>query len=156
MNNENELKNRSADTGGLAFPEEEQELLEKIEDRPRLIQQIIARHHMGPLPDPDDMARYGSIIPNGAERIMQMAEKEQSARLQMEEKEQQERFSYLKQEQAIKKRGQWFACFSVIVFAAISVYLIYSGSPTAGALLMGASLATVVLAFIAGRSQSKE
>lgn len=156
MNNENELKNRPTDTGGLAFPAEERELLEKIEDSPRLIQQIIARHHMGPLPDPEDMARYGNIIPNGAERIMQLAEKEQSARLQMEAAEQEGRFSYLKQEQAIKKRGQWFACFSIIVFAAISVYLIYSGSPTAGALLMGASLATVVLAFIAGRSQTKE
>ena len=157
MNNEGELKNRSTDTGGLVFPaQEEQELLEKIEDRPRLIQQIIARHHQGPLPTPEDMVSYNNIIPNGAERIMQMAEKEQSARLQFETKDQEERFEYLKQEQNIKKRGQWFACLSIIVFASISVYLIYSGSPTAGALLMGASLATVVLAFIAGRGQTKE
>ncbi|MDO1509965.1 MULTISPECIES: DUF2335 domain-containing protein [unclassified Neisseria] len=151
-----ELQNRPEEEGGLLCTGEDQEILQKIENRPQLLNQIIAKHHMRPLPAPEDMARYSNIIPNGAERIMQMAEKEQTARLQMEDKEQRERFNFLKQEQEIKKRGQLFGCLSVIVFAAISFYLIYSGSPTAGASLMGASLVAVVLAFVAGRSNTKE
>ena len=35
----------------------------------------------GPLPTPSDLERYGKIIPNGVERIVAMAEKEQEARL---------------------------------------------------------------------------
>lgn len=34
----------------------------------------------GPLPDPDSFAKYESILPGSAERILKMAEKEQSAR----------------------------------------------------------------------------
>lgn len=35
----------------------------------------------GPLPTPSDLERYGKIIPNGVERIVVTAEKEQEARL---------------------------------------------------------------------------
>jgi uncharacterized membrane protein len=37
----------------------------------------------GPLPHPEALARFDQVIPNGAERIMQMTEKEQAARLDM-------------------------------------------------------------------------
>ena len=30
----------------------------------------------GPLPDPNSLARYNEVLPNAAERIMSMAEKE--------------------------------------------------------------------------------
>ena len=34
--------------------------------------------HSGPLPSPETLAAYADILPDAAERIMQMAEKEQS------------------------------------------------------------------------------
>lgn len=36
--------------------------------------------HSGPLPMAEDMRHYNDIIPNGADRIMQLAEKEQTNR----------------------------------------------------------------------------
>jgi len=38
----------------------------------------------GPLPPPAALEKFNQIIPNGAERILAMAEKEQSARIEYE------------------------------------------------------------------------
>lgn len=38
------------------------------------------RTHSGPIPDPDTLERYNQIIPNAANRILEMAEKEQAHR----------------------------------------------------------------------------
>ncbi len=49
---------------------------------------VVTMHktHIGPLPDPETLSEYDAIIPNGAERIMQMAEKQLEHRLKMENK----------------------------------------------------------------------
>lgn len=41
---------------------------------------VTRHHHKGPLPDPETLRKYDDIIPNGAERIMAMAEREQKQR----------------------------------------------------------------------------
>lgn len=41
-------------------------------------------HRSGPLPSPDDLALYNQIIPNGADRIMKMAENQAEHRQQLE------------------------------------------------------------------------
>lgn len=41
-------------------------------------------HHSGPLPHPETLAQYEEIIPNGAERIMAMAEKQSAHRIELE------------------------------------------------------------------------
>lgn len=40
--------------------------------------------HSGPLPAPEDLARYDDLLPGAAERIFAMAEREQNHRLSME------------------------------------------------------------------------
>lgn len=49
---------------------------------------VVTMHktHIGPLPDPETLSEYSAIIPNGAERIMQMAEKQLDHRMKMENK----------------------------------------------------------------------
>ena len=47
---------------------------------------IVSAQWSGPLPPPQALQDFDSIIENGAERIMVMCEKEQSARLWREEK----------------------------------------------------------------------
>jgi hypothetical protein len=42
--------------------------------------------HIGPLPDPETLTEYSAIIPEGAERIMRMAEKQLDHRMKMENK----------------------------------------------------------------------
>ena len=50
----------------------------------RAVIQTVQKIHMGPLPDPNTLAEYNNIIPNGAERIMAMAEKQSDHRMKME------------------------------------------------------------------------
>ncbi|ELR72618.1 hypothetical protein C900_00997 [Fulvivirga imtechensis AK7] len=38
---------------------------------------IQEKTHSGPIPDPETLSHYNKIIPNGAERIMAMAENQQ-------------------------------------------------------------------------------
>lgn len=44
----------------------------------------VAKHHSGPLPAPEDLARYEQLLPGAAERIIAMAELEQKHRVTME------------------------------------------------------------------------
>lgn len=45
---------------------------------------IVSAQWQGPLPPPGALEQFDRIIPNGAERIMVMCEKEQAARLGIE------------------------------------------------------------------------
>lgn len=51
-------------------PKKKQELLKAIS-----FTSIQQRTHSGPLPDAETLIKYDSVIPNGADRIMKMAEK---------------------------------------------------------------------------------
>lgn len=45
-----------------------------------------AAYFSGPIPPPDTLARYNDIIPNGAERILAMAENQSAHREKLEDK----------------------------------------------------------------------
>jgi len=46
--------------------------------------QQIQRFHIGPLPDPETLRAYDEIIPNGAERLMQLVERQSNHRQALE------------------------------------------------------------------------
>lgn len=48
-------------------------------------EQLISAQWEGPLPPPATLADFNNIVENGAERIVQMAEKEQAHRIRMDE-----------------------------------------------------------------------
>lgn len=50
------------------------------------ITMVQERTHSGPLPDPESLVRYNSVITEGANRIMKMAEKQQEHRMALETK----------------------------------------------------------------------
>ena len=54
-------------------------LMEKLERQKRAVKaaiQVSEEHHFsGPLPRPEDLAKYDQIVPGAAARIIQMAEK---------------------------------------------------------------------------------
>ena len=73
----------------------------------------------GVLPSPEDMERFNAVIPNGAERIMRLAEREQEHRISVEQ-------VLLPQNISAHARGQWLgAAISMlaIVSAALTGYL---------------------------------
>lgn len=48
-------------------------------------EQLISAQWEGPLPPPSTLSEFNSIVENGAERIVRMAEKEQDHRIRMDE-----------------------------------------------------------------------
>ena len=68
-NNSNNLKKPDAEL--IAGNNEECEKIEKVAAL------ILRKYHAGPLPPPETLKEYNEILPDAAERIFSMAEKEQ-------------------------------------------------------------------------------
>lgn len=74
--------------------EREKELIERVAESPELLEQVLQTpqaigaltmmqaqiSHFGPLPMASEIEKYNSVIPNGADRIMKLAEREQENR----------------------------------------------------------------------------
>ena len=56
----------------------------KEEQGLRVVTTMIQKVHQGPLPDPETLGGYEQILPGAAERVMQMAEREQGHRHKLE------------------------------------------------------------------------
>ena len=82
----------------------------------------------GPLPSPESLAKYNAVIPNAAERIMAMAEKEMEHRHQREDAEQRQDEMLLAKrwKLAITSIILGFVC--VLVLSALIGYALYVGA----------------------------
>jgi len=109
----------------------------------------IQKSHSGPLPDAETLAQYDKIIPNGAERIMQMAEKEQEYR-----------HNYTKE--LVKRQlnqisiGQFMGFGIAILGIGGGIFLAYSGKETTGLSTIIGSLVILAGAFITGKVQENK
>ncbi len=79
----------------------------------------------GPIPDPETLAKFESIQPGFAERLLSMAEKEQSARHKFTESMIELEKETAKTELLNFKRGQILAFCSVILIVGICAYAFY-------------------------------
>ena len=75
----------------------------------------------GPLPAPESLAKYDSVVPGSAERILAMAEKEQNHRHQTEDKA-------ARRQYVIAFLSVLFAFACVIALVGLVFYAIYKGS----------------------------
>jgi uncharacterized membrane protein len=105
---------------------------------------IIQKSHSGPLPDPETLAHYNSIITDGANRIMVMAEKQQDHRIKLETKA---IGSQLFQSQL----GQIFGFVISIIVISAGVYLGVNGHETMGSILVSATLVSLASIFALGK-----
>jgi len=112
---------------------------------------VITMHktHIGPLPDPETLTKYSEIIPNGAERIMQMAEKQLDHRMKMENK-------VVGGQMLQSNIGQFLAFLIGIAALGASTYCIVSGYEWSGSALGIGGLTGLVTAFIKGRSSQEK
>ena len=112
---------------------------------------VVTMHktHIGPLPDPETLIQYSDIIPNGAERIMQMAEKQLEHRMTMEKK-------VIGGQMLQSNIGQFLAFFIGIAALGASTYCIISGYEWSGSALGIGGLTGLVTAFIKGRSNQEK
>jgi len=109
----------------------------------------VTTYHQGPLPTPEDMARYNEIIPNGADRIMKMAEAQSAHRIEIER-------LVITRQQNQSDRGQMFGLIIGIIGILTGALLSYGGHDWVGGIIGGTTVVSLVGAFITGKWQQKK
>lgn len=116
-------------------------------------EEVIVRGHTtevytGPIPHPSTLAAFNDIVPDGADRIIKMAEKDQDIKAQIRLKSIDVRDTASKREHLEILAGQTFAFLLCAGALVGGVYLIATGHEVAGGILSGASLASVLKTLI--------
>lgn len=110
---------------------------------------IQEKTHFGPLPDSESLVEYNSVIPNGADRIMNMAEKQQQHRISIESK-------VIKSQSIQSFLGQIFGLIIGLVGIISGTYLASIGATTVGGIIAGGTVVSLVSVFVIGKkSQNK-
>lgn len=111
--------------------------------------QIVSKsaYFSGPLPPPELLAAYDDVHPGLAERIVAMAEKEQTFGHEITH-------AALNAENDEHRRGQHYALIGSIVAFLCSFGLGVVGATTAATVVGGATVVSLVTAFILGRKLS--
>lgn len=109
---------------------------------------VVTMHktHIGPLPDPETLSEYSALIPDGANRIMQMAEKQLEHRMKMENK-------VVGGQMLQSNIGQILAFLIGIAALSAATFCIVQGHEWAGSIIGVGGLTGLVTAFIKGRGQ---
>jgi uncharacterized membrane protein len=113
------------------------------------IEQTLERkitEHQGPLPQWEDLEKYGQIIPNGADRIMVMAEKQQEHRMSLET-------AAISEQLKQSKRGQIFGLLIGLTAIIGGATCISLGHEWSGAILGGGGLTGLVSVFVIGKKK---
>lgn len=116
----------------------------------REILSLVMRSHSGPLPDAETLSNYNDIIPNGAERIMKMAEESQQGSIAALNKQLNISEIDVKGHYGSIKRAQIFAFSIAILCIGLGSWLVTLGFDTFAYLLIAAPMLTLAGAFIKG------
>jgi uncharacterized membrane protein len=153
-----ENHNKSDEVDGQQFPVDENqaidtEVVNNTEGPSGLQrQQVSLVLQAGPLPPAEELAKYNLIIPNGADRIMAMAEKEQIHRHEMESID-------IKSAPSQIKRGQLSALSIVMGSLVLTGYLFYLGKDGYAIGVISWNFILIAAAFInvrLGRSEDED
>lgn len=110
----------------------------------------------GPLPPPAVLEQYNSILPDAADRIVSMAEKEQEHRHRMQEKLIDAQIFDEKQQRNERRLGQIFGLsIGVVSILAGSVTAVLA-SPIAGGFIGSAGVVGLVSVFVLGRREQQD
>jgi len=121
------------------------------------IQAIVSREHSGPLPAPEDMARYEAILSGAAERIFKKFEEQASHRMEVEKtalnadvhaQQAQLKIVYNREKSVAKSDllGQTLGALIALGAIAGAIYLGSVGQITAAVALCGIPLASIIQA----------
>lgn len=113
------------------------------------LQIAVQQQWSGPLPSPQQLQQFNSIIPKGAERIMTMTEQEAAHRRDQERKA-------LRADFLIQLLGIACAFTVAIGGVAAAVRLALGGHDVVAATMISAPLAIIVTAFLQRRNSNKE
>lgn len=111
---------------------------------------LAASVYYGPLPPPDDLKAYSEIVPDAAERMLAMAEKQAHHRQEMERRQLElDRVGTLT---SLRHERWGLVCGTVCVLALIAaaLWIAWLGNTNAAAILGTGTLAGVATAFVVG------
>lgn len=109
---------------------------------------LVIKQHSGPLPDPETLREYNQLIPNGAERIMRMAEKYQDHGIDMER-------TVLRRTSFQHLLGQIFAFLLGSVAIWFGYELTITGFEKAGITIFATTIGIILYAFLRKGSRPK-
>lgn len=104
------------------------------------------QYFTGPIPPPAILAEYNAIIPDAADRILKMAEKQSAHRIKMEG-------TVVHGNETRANRGQWIA--GLLLFASIVASVILKGNPW-GVTIPIIPSGTLFIAFAVGKIQNRK
>jgi uncharacterized membrane protein len=102
---------------------------------------LTEKSHSGPIPDPESLSQYNSIITNGADRIMKMAENQQIHRIDIEKKA-------IKSQTSQSNKGQWMGFIIAIICLIGGVFLSVNGYKDIGLTLLGTTVLGLASIFV--------
>lgn len=136
-------------------------LLRSPEGR-QVVQQLVMtavsvseERHSGPIPAPRQMREYDEIVPGSAERILQMAERQQNHRHQQEREMTTLRGRVFEHVERREIRGQTIAAGMSIFIGIIGAWLISIGHPNLGTTLIIGTMVSIAGVFISSRAEKK-
>ena len=115
----------------------------------RIIHAQRAEAFSGPIPPPDLLEKYNNIIPNGADRILAMAEQQQAHRQFMEK-------TVVEGDVRRSDRGLILGFIVTVIFGAGGIYLVATGHDLNGLAVIFLPLAGLVGTFIYSKKTRKE
>lgn len=109
----------------------------------------VSQQWSGPLPPPAALGQFNQIIPNGAERIMAMVEREQAHRIGEES-------AILKATIKDTARGHWIGLTIAVASIAGAIVTAYMGAhPTVSIALVGLPLVAIIQSIIKSKSNGQ-
>lgn len=102
-----------------------------------------------PLPEPSELAVYNQIIPNGADRIMKMAEAQTAHRIEIEKT-----VIYSQKNQAF--RGQVFGLIVGLGGLSLATFAAMNGHDWFGGAIGSGTLVSLVYVFVQSREKQEE
>lgn len=102
----------------------------------------------GPLPNPRYLEKYNEIIPNGGERIMKMAEKEQDFRHSERRKAQEIEHEKISKQLKYLYRGQNMAFIIVLMILSLATVFVFTAHEGMAYTLYGISMVSLVGMFL--------
>jgi uncharacterized membrane protein len=122
------------------------------DQRKQIIQTLVLtlhKTHIGPLPDVETLEGYSNLIPDGADRVMRMAERQSEHRMELEKK-------VLEGQTRQSGVGQVLAFLIGLAALGASVYVIVQGAEWPGALIGVGGITGLVTAFIKGKDSQQQ
>ncbi|MGL4598930.1 MAG: DUF2335 domain-containing protein [Bacteroidia bacterium] len=105
---------------------------------------------IGPIPPPEILRGYNDILPNGAERIVAMAEKQSNHRMSLED-------HAIREELKQSRRGQLFGLLLGVTGLGLATVLACLGHETTAGIFGTTTIVGLVAVFVIGkRTQQKD